>query len=727
MIELSVIIQNIHFLKISNSMDINVKIAQELNLNVDFICNVIELLNEGATIPFIARYRKEATGSMDEVMILRVKERFNQLVELNNRKITVLNSIEEQGKLTDELKRKIEKIETIYELEDLYLPYRPKRKTRASVAKEKGLEPLAIRLYSQEKGNVHEWAKHYVDKDKGVENEDEALQGACDILAEFVVEHEITRSKIRKLFLQKGMISSKVIKGKELEGNKYEIYFDNNELLRKISSHRFLAMLRGEAEGYLRVKVEPNEDDALDLLYDLHIKTNNESASYVADAIDDGYKRLLQPQMETEMRQEAKIRADDEAIRVFAENLRQLLLAPPLGEKVIMALDPGFRTGCKVVVIDKYGKLLDNTTIFPHPPQVEVFEANKTLRELAVKYKVEAIAIGNGTASRETENFVRHVNFETKPLIVVVNENGASVYSASDIAREEFPNHDVTVRGAVSIGRRLMDPLAELIKIDPKSIGVGQYQHDVNQKKLQESLAYTVESCVNTVGVEVNTASKQLLSFVSGIGPVLAENIINYRIENKGFSSKAELKKVKRFGDKAFEQAAGFIRIRDAKNPLDRSAVHPESYEVVERMAATLNCSIEDLIAKEDLRKQINIKDFITDKFGIPTLTDIMKELAKPGRDPRQEFNLFEFDKTINDISDLKSGMVLPGVVVNIAAFGCFVDIGVHQDGLVHISQMSKKYIKNPNEVVKLNQKVMVKVLDVDMQRKRINLSMNVD
>ena len=708
-------------------MDIILKIAQEFNLHLDFVKNTIELLNEGATIPFIARYRKEVTGSMDEVMILKLKERFTQLTELENRKITVLNSIEEQGKLTDELKRKIEQVETMYELEDLYLPYKPKRKTRASIAKEKGLEPLAIRLYKQEKGDIYEWAKPYLNEEKGVHDEEDALQGACDILAEFVAEHEISRAKLRKLFVQKAMITSKIISGKEADGNKYEIYFDNKELLRKISSHRLLAMFRGEEEGFLRVKVEPQEEEALDLLYDIHLKADNEAAGCVADAIDDCYKRLLQPQMETEMRQDAKVRADEEAIRVFADNVRQLLLAAPLGEKVVMALDPGFRTGCKLVVLDEHGKLLQNATIYPHPPQVEVFEANKIVKELAKKYKVEAIAIGNGTAGRETENFVRHIDFEEKPLIVVVNENGASVYSASDVAREEFPNYDVTVRGAVSIGRRLMDPLAELIKIDPKSIGVGQYQHDVNQKKLQESLNHTVESCVNAVGVEVNTASKQLLSFVSGIGPVLAENIISYRNENKGFKTKEELKKVKRFGDKAFEQAAGFIRIRDAKNPLDRSAVHPESYPVVEKMAKAMQCSITDLMGKEELRKQINIRDFVTDRFGIPTLTDIMKELAKPGRDPRQEFDLFEFDHSITDISDLKSGMVLPGVIVNIAAFGCFVDIGVHQDGLVHISQMSKKYIDNPNKIVKLNQKVMVKVVDVDMQRKRINLTMNID
>ncbi len=708
-------------------MDFSLKIAKKLNLVTDFVRNTIELLNEGATIPFIARYRKEATGSMDEVAILQIKETFNQLTELENRKSTVLHSIDEQGKLTDELKRKIEEVETMYELEDLYLPYKPKRKTRASVAKEKGLEGLAQQLYKQANGDVVLWAKAYVNKEKGVNDEEEALQGACDILAESITEQEITRAKIRKLFVQQAMIISKVINGKEAEGNKYEIYFDNKELIRKVSSHRLLAMFRGEEEGFLRVKVEPEEEDALDLLYTIHLRADNEAAGCVADAIDDGYKRLLQPQMETEMRQEAKVRADEEAIRVFADNVRQLLLAPPLGEKVVMALDPGFRTGCKVVVLDKYGKLLENATIYPHPPQVAVFEANKTVRELAKKYKVEAIAIGNGTAGRETEHFIRYVDFDVKPLIVVVNENGASVYSASDAAREEFPDYDITVRGAVSIGRRLMDPLAELIKIDPKSIGVGQYQHDVNQKKLQESLAHTVESCVNAVGVEVNTASKQLLAYVSGIGSSLAENIVKYRSENGGFRSKAELKKVSRFGEKAFEQAAGFLRIRDAKNPLDSSAVHPESYPIVKKMAASLNCSIADLIEKEDLRKQINIRNFVTDKIGIPTLTDIMKELAKPGRDPRQEFDLFEFDHSISDISDLKPGMVLPGVIVNIAAFGCFVDIGVHQDGLVHISQMAKKYVDNPNKVVKLNQKVMVKVLEIDTKRKRINLSMNVD
>lgn len=708
-------------------MDFSLKIAKKLDTNLDFVRNTIELLNEGATIPFIARYRKEVTGSMDEVMILRIKETFNQLSELENRKMTVLNSIEDQGKLTDDLKRKIEHVETMYELEDLYLPYKPKRKTRASIAKEKGLEELAIHLYKQEKGDIMAWAKAYVNKEKGVKDEEEALQGACDILAEFITEQEITRAKIRKLFVQKAMISSKIISGKESEGNKYEIYFDNKELIRKISSHRLLAMFRGEEEGFLRVKVEPEEEDSLNLLYEIHLRADNEAAACVADAIDDGYKRLLQPQMETEMRQEAKIRADEEAIRVFADNVRQLLLAAPLGEKVVMALDPGFRSGCKVVVLDKYGKLLQNTTIYPHQPQVEVFEANKQIRELAKKYKVEAIAIGNGTAGRETEHFIRNVNFDVKPLIVVVNENGASVYSASDAAREEFPDYDITVRGSVSIGRRLMDPLAELIKIDPKSIGVGQYQHDVNQKKLQESLEHTVESCVNAVGVEVNTASKQLLAFVSGIGPGLAENIVKYRSENGGFKTKAGLKKVKRFGDKAFEQAAGFIRIREAKNPLDSSSVHPESYSVVEKMAKSLHCSIADLIATEDLRKQINIRDFVTDKVGIPTLTDIMKELAKPGRDPRQEFDLFEFDQTVSTISDLKVGMVLPGVIVNIAAFGCFVDIGVHQDGLVHISQMAKKFVDNPSNIVKLNQKVMVKVMEVDLQRKRINLSMNIE
>ena len=708
-------------------MDFSVKIAQQLHLPVDNVQNVIDLLNEGATIPFIARYRKEATNSMDEVTIITIRDRLKQLLEIENRRTTILNSINEQGKLTPELKQKIEAAQTMFELEDLYLPYKPKRKTKASIAKEKGLEPLAMKIYAQRYGNIEEWAMPFINEELGVVSVEEALSGARDIIAEMVSEHDITRAKLRKLFIHKGDIASKVAKDKESEGEKYRIYFDNKELLQKAQSHRILAMFRGEDEGFLRLKVEPDSIVALETIDAIHIKADNAAADQVADAIEDSYKRLLQPQLETEMRQMAKVRADEAAIRVFSDNARQLLLAPPLGEKVVMAIDPGFRTGCKIVILDKHGNLLEYTTIYPHPPLIQVHQANETVKSLAKKYQVEAIAIGNGTAGRETELFVKHVDFEQAPIIVMVNENGASVYSASDVAREEFPQHDITVRGSVSIGRRLMDPLAELIKIDPKSIGVGQYQHDVNQKKLQECLEETVSSCVNAVGVEVNTASKELLAYVSGIGPALAKNIVDYRKENGGFSSKSALKKVPRFGDKAFEQAAGFLRIRDASNPLDRSAVHPESYAIVEKMVQKLHCTIEELIENEALRKQINLRDFITATVGMPTLTDIMKELSKPGRDPRQEFDLFEFDQSINAISDLRVGMVLQGVVVNIAAFGAFVDIGVHQDGLVHISQMSKKYISNPKSIVKLNQKVKVKVTDVDTRQKRIALSMLID
>ncbi|MDR0368683.1 MAG: RNA-binding transcriptional accessory protein [Bacteroidales bacterium] len=708
-------------------MNFSAKIAQELNLSVEHVQNVIDLLAEGATIAFIARYRKEATGSMNEVFIIAVRDRFKQLLEMEDRRTSILKSIHEQGKLTPELKEKIEKAETLQVLEDLYLPYKPKRKTRASIAKEKGLEPLSDMLYRQQNGDVKLWAAKFINPELGVESVEEALAGARDILAERICEDDVTRAKLRNLFTQKAQIISKVVKDKEMEGDKYSIYFDNTELLKKTSSHRVLAMFRGEDEGFLRLKVEPDEIEALELIDKIHLKRDNKSADQVADAIEDSYKRLLQPQMETEMRQQAKIRADNEAIRIFSDNVRQLLLASPLGEKVVMAIDPGFRTGCKVVVLDRHGNLLENTAIFPHPPQIEVHQANETVKNLTKKYKVEAIAIGNGTAGRETENFIRHVDFEEKPVIVMVNENGASVYSASEVAREEFPDHDITVKGAVSIGRRLMDPLSELIKIDPKSIGVGQYQHDVNQKKLQESLEETASSCVNLVGVEVNTASKELLGYVSGIGAVLAKNIVAYRKEQGGFSSKAALKKVPRFGEKAFEQSAGFLRIRDAKNPLDQSAVHPESYHIVEKMAASLQCSVNDLVANESLQKQINIRNFITPAVGIPTLTDIMKELSKPGRDPRQEFDLFEFDHNISNISDLQPGMILTGVIVNIAAFGCFVDIGVHQDGLVHISQMSKKYINDPNTIVKLNQKIKVKVLEADARRKRISLSMLLD
>ncbi|MBR4491300.1 MAG: RNA-binding transcriptional accessory protein, partial [Bacteroidales bacterium] len=605
--------------------------------------------------------------------------------------------------------------------------YKPKRKTRASVARERGLEPLAERIYAQGNGNPRQWAAPFVDAEKGVDDVEAALQGARDIIAEKMSEHEQTRARLRRLFERRGRIFSKVIRGRELEGQKYELYFNNKEPLLRIPSHRLLAMLRGEEEGFLRVKVEPSEEEALGLLDSIHVKGCNEAAQEVEDAITDAYKRLLQPQMETEMRQQAKVKADEEAIRVFADNVRQLLLAPPLGEKVVMGIDPGFRTGCKVVVLDRQGSLLEHTAIFPHPPVTDVHTANRVIRDLAKKYGVEAIAIGNGTAGRETEQFVRHVDFETMPLIVPVNENGASVYSASELACQEFPDEDITVRGAVSIGRRLMDPLAELIKIDPKSIGVGQYQHDVNQKKLAASLDETVSSCVDAVGVELNTASRELLAYVSGIGSALAANIVRYRTEHGGFHSKQELLKVPRFGEKAFEQAAGFIRVRDSANPLDRSAVHPESYDIAERMAASLQCTVGDLMADKTLRDRIRLEDFVTPKFGIPTLTDIMNELAKPGRDPREQFDLFAFDSNVRDITDLHVGMELTGVVVNIAAFGCFVDIGVHQDGLVHVSQMGRRRVRNPLDVVKLNQKIKVKVIGVDVNRKRISLSMNLD
>ena len=708
-------------------MDFSIRIAKELNLTVDAVRNTIELLDEGASIPFIARYRKEATGSLNEVIITSIRDRCRQLGELEARREYILQSVREQGKLTADLEKRINEAETLYQLEDLYLPYKPKRKTRASVARERGLEPLAERIYAQGNGNPRQWAAPFVDAEKGVDDVEAALQGARDIIAEKMSEHEQTRARLRRLFERRGRIFSKVIRGRELEGQKYELYFNNKEPVSRIPSHRLLAMLRGEEEGFLRVKVEPSEEEALGLLDSIHVKGRNEAAQEVEDAVTDAYKRLLQPQMETEMRQQAKVKADEEAIRVFADNVRQLLLAPPLGEKVVMGIDPGFRTGCKVVVLDRQGSLLEHTAIFPHQPVTDVHTANRVIRDLAKKYGVEAIAIGNGTAGRETEQFVRHVDFETMPLIVPVNENGASVYSASELARQEFPDEDITVRGAVSIGRRLMDPLAELIKIDPKSIGVGQYQHDVNQKKLAASLDETVSSCVDAVGVELNTASRELLAYVSGIGSALAANIVRYRTEHGGFHSKQELLKVPRFGEKAFEQAAGFIRVRDSANPLDRSAVHPESYDIAERMAASLQCTVGDLMADKTLRDRIRLEDFVTPKFGIPTLTDIMKELAKPGRDPREQFDLFAFDSNVRDITDLHVGMELTGVVVNIAAFGCFVDIGVHHDGLVHVSQMGRRRVRNPLDVVKLNQKIKVKVIGVDVNRKRISLSMNLD
>lgn len=700
------------------------RIAQALNLTEEQVQNTLNLLETGATIPFISRYRKEATGSLDEVQIGNIKDLYAKWLELDKRRAAILDSIAEQGKLTPELREKIEQAETMGALEDLYLPYRPKRKTRASVAVEKGLQPLAKLLLTQRPIDLEREASKYIDEEKGVNTPEEALAGARDIIAELISENASIRARLRNTFLRYSRISTQLIPDKVDEDEKYRIYYNANELLAKAPSHRILAMLRGEEEGILRVHIAPDETRTLDDLKHRIIKNNSNSAQQVWMAATDAYKRLLQPQMETEMRKYYKEKADKEAIAVFTKNARQLLLAAPLGQVTTLAIDPGFRTGCKVVILDPQGKLLYNETIYPHPPVAQYKLASDKLKRLVLQYQVDAIAIGNGTAGRETENFVRHIPFEREVKAFMVNESGASVYSASPVAREEFPDYDVTVRGAVSIGRRLMDPLAELVKIDPKSIGVGQYQHDVNQKMLQESLETTVESCVNYVGVELNTASKQLLSYVSGVGPALAQNIIDYRNENGAFSSREALKKVPRFGAKAFQQAAGFLRIREAENPLDSSAVHPESYKVVEKMAKDLNCSVSDLIKNKELRQQIILKNYITDKVGMPTLEDIMKELAKPGRDPRSQFEMFEFDKNVHTIHDLTIGMVLPGIITNITNFGCFVDIGVHQDGLIHISRLSKRRISDPSEVVHLNQKVMVQVENVEVDRKRISLAL---
>jgi uncharacterized protein len=699
-------------------------IARELNLQPWQVFNTLKLMAGGATIPFIARYRKEMTGTLDEVKLAAIRDRNQQLLDIEKRREAILNAIREQEKLTPELEKQLHAAQSLVELEDLYLPYKQKRKTRASIARERGLEPLAKLLMDQ--GNFHpeEKAAAYIDAEKAVESAEDALAGARDIIAEWVNESLPARERIRNLFTREATISSKPVKGKELEGILYQNYYDISEPLLRAPSHRILAMFRGEEEGFLRITVNPDEEKARAQLNRIFVKSENEAGEQVEMAVKDAYKRLLQPSMETEMRALAKQKADEEAIRVFVTNLRQLLLTAPLGQKNILAIDPGFRTGCKVVCLDRQGRLLHNETIYPHPPQSEVREAVAKIRNLVAVYGTEAVAIGNGTAGRETENFIRKIAFDRPLISIMVNESGASVYSASAVAREEFPDYDVTVRGAVSIGRRLMDPLAELVKIDPKSIGVGQYQHDVNQNALQRSLEDTVISCVNQVGVELNTASKQLLSYVSGVGPGLAENIISYRNKNGIFKSRHELMKVKRFGDKAFEQAAGFLRIRDAENPLDRSAVHPESYAIVQQMANDLNCSISDLIENASLREQIQPQRYISDTVGLPTINDIITELAKPGRDPREEFDLFEFDPNIHAIQDLKPGMVLNGLITNITAFGAFVDIGVHQDGLVHVSQLTNHFVRDPNQVVKLNQKVRVKVMDVDVNRKRISLSM---
>jgi len=699
------------------------KIASELSIAEKQVSATVELLDEGATVPFISRYRKEVTGTLDEVQVAAIRDRIQQLRDLDKRREAILKSLTDMGKLTPELEKQVNEAETMVLLEDIYLPYRPKRKTRATTAREKGLQPLADLLMEQKSRDPESEAAKYIDEEKGVKSIEEALAGARDIIAEFISENAEARTQMRNLFIEKGTFQSKVIEGKEQEGIKYKDYFDWTEPVKSVPSHRILAMRRGEKEEILWLDIKPAEEEAIDLLEKAFIIGNNPSADQVKQAITDGYKRLLKPSMETEVRLFTKKKADEEAIRVFAENARQLLLGAPLGQKRTMAIDPGFRTGCKVVCLDEQGKLLEYTAIFPHTGPGQAKEAEKTTRYLFEKYNIEAIAIGNGTAGRETEVFVRNLNLPNT-AIVMVNESGASIYSASDVARAEFPDKDVTVRGAVSIGRRLMDPLAELVKIDPKSIGVGQYQHDVDQAKLQTSLDDTVMSCVNAVGVELNTASKQILAYVSGLGPQLAQNIVEYRDQNGAFKRRDQLKKVARLGDKAFEQAAGFLRIRHAENPLDTSAVHPERYALVEQMAKDLKCSVKELMGDDKLRKSIPLLKYTSDTVGLPTLNDIMAELAKPGRDPREQFEAFSFTEGVNAIGDLKIGMKLPGIVTNITNFGAFVDIGVHQDGLVHLSQITNRFIKDANEILKVAQKVEVTVTDVDINRKRIALSM---
>jgi uncharacterized protein len=700
------------------------KITGELGLAEKQVLATAALLEEGATVPFIARYRKEATGTLDEVEITAVRDRLLQLAELDKRREAILKSLEERGQLTGQLKDDILAAESMTSLEDIYLPYRPKRRTKATIAREKGLEPLAVRIFSQEEMDPAIEAAGFVDPEKGVASPEEALSGARDIIAEWVNEDQDARSKIRGFFFDKGVFRTKVISGKEEEGIKYRDYYDWEEPVAKAPSHRVLAMRRGEKEGFLIFRIVPPEDEAMEILERLFIRGEGAASEQVKTAVRDCYKRLLSESMETEVRLATKKAADVEAIRVFAENLRQLLLAPPLGQKNVLALDPGFRTGCKLVCLDRQGKLLLNDTIYPHQSEKLSAEARTKVIGLCEKFGIEAIAIGNGTAGRETETFIRAIGLPAGIRIVMVNESGASIYSASEAAREEFPEHDITVRGAVSIGRRLTDPLAELVKIDPKSIGVGQYQHDVDQTALKQGLDDVVISCVNAVGVEVNTASRQLLMYVSGLGPQLAKNIVAYRDEFGPFQSRKELMKVPKLGPKAFEQSAGFLRIRDGGNVLDGSAVHPESYHIVDAMAEDIGCSVLELMQSSDLRSRVDLSKYVTENVGMPTLQDIMKELAKPGRDPREGFEAFSFQEGVEKLEDVKPGMRLPGIVTNLTAFGAFVDIGVHQDGLVHISQLADRFVKNPAEVVKVQQKVMVTVLEVDAKRKRIALSL---
>lgn len=700
------------------------RISDLLNINIKYVDNTLELLDSGCTIPFISRYRKERTGGLDEVQITQICELNERMKETAKRKETIIKTISEQGKLTPELEKRINECWEPEVLEDIYMPYKPKRRTRAQVARENGLEPLATIIMLQRDSTPETTARRFINEN--VKSEEDAIKGALDIIAENVSEDERSRSQLRNAFRRGAIITSKVIKSKADtdEAAKYSDYFDFSEPLKRCSSHRLLAMRRGEKDGILRVSISADDEECVEKLKRLFVRGYGRCSTLVGEAVADSFKRLLKPSIETEFATMSKENADGDAIAVFAENLRQLLLAAPLGQKRVMGIDPGFRTGCKVVCLDEQGNLLHHEAIFPHPPRNEQIEASTQIKEMVKKYGVEAIAIGNGTASRETDRFVKTLGLADSIQVFTVSEDGASVYSASKTAREEFPDKDVTVRGAVSIGRRLMDPLAELVKIDPKSIGVGQYQHDVDQAKLKKSLDLTVESCVNSVGVNLNTASKHLLTYVSGLGPTLAQNIIDYRTANGAFRSRSQLLKVPRLGPSAFEQSAGFLRIPDAKNPLDNTAVHPESYKIVEKMAKDCGCSVAELIKDKDKRKSIRLDRYVSEKVGMPTLTDIMAELEKPGRDPREQLEEFEFDPNVSTPDDLVEGMVLPGIVTNITNFGAFVDIGVHQDGLVHISQLADRYVSDPTQVVKLHQHVMVKVIEVDRRRNRISLSM---
>ncbi len=701
-------------------------ISQSLQLPEGQVARTISLLEEGATIPFISRYRKERTGGLDEVQIAAIKQQMDRLGEFARRKETVLSAIEEQGKLTEELRARIEATWDSTALEDLYLPFKPKRMTRAELARRKGLERLAKILMAQNEANPKRRAVAFARGE--VSSAEDALQGARDIIAEWINENEEARNVVRQSFRRTATITAKIVKGKEEEGAKYRDYFDFSEPLRRCTSHRLLALRRGEAEGILRVSISPDVEECRTRLERRFVRSRNASSQEVALAVADALKRLLKPSIESEFARESKAKADEEAIRVFAENLRQLLLAPPLGQKRVLGIDPGFRTGCKVVCLDAQGNLLHYEAIYPHPPKNERGKAAAKVAQLVSTYNIEAIAIGNGTASRETEDFITNIRYDRKVQVFVVSENGASIYSASKLAREEFPDYDVTVRGAVSIGRRLMDPLAELVKIDPKNIGVGQYQHDVDQTALKQSLDRTVESCVNLVGVNVNTASKHLLTYISGLGPTLAQNIIDYRTEHGPFRSRRELLNVPRMGAKAFEQSAGFLRIPEGENPLDNSAVHPESYPVVERMARDLHCSVSELIQDKEKKKALRLETYVNDKVGMPTLLDIMQELDKPGRDPRQSIQVFAFDPTVKSLDDLREGMVLPGIITNITNFGCFVDIGIKENGLVHISELADRFVSDPSEVVSIHQQVRVRVLSIDRERRRVQLSMkNID